>query len=249
MSSQIKTAAQIASLRRGGRILAQVLGDLTQACKPGVTTAELARLTTKLLEDHGAEPAFLGHQGFPAPICISVNDAVVHGIPGKQALRSGDIVGLDLGVRFEGMITDSAVTVPVGQLEPEAQRLLEVTQAALVAGIKAARAGNHVGDISAAVERVLKAGKLGIIEELVGHGVGHSLWEEPQIPNYGQAGKGPKLVAGMAIAIEPMATLGSRHIETDSDHWTIRTVDGSLAAQFEHTVVITTGAAEIMTKA
>ena len=151
-------------------------------------------------------------------------------------------------MRYEGMVTDGAVTVAVGAIDPEAQRLLDVTQAALAAGIKAARAGNRVGDISAAVERVLKAGKLGIIQELVGHGVGHSLWEEPQVPNYGPAGKGPKLVAGMTIAIEPMATLGGREITTDADHWTIRTVDGSLAAQFEHTVVVTDQAAEIITK-
>lgn len=228
-------------------MLAQVLEVVGMAAKPGITPAELSALAGREVQRLGGEPAFLGHQGFSAPICISVNDAVVHGIPGKIPLRDGDIVGLDFGVRLNGMLTDGAVTVAVGSIDSEAQRLLDVTKAALAAGIKASRGGNRVGDISAAVERVLRAGGLGVIEDLVGHGVGHSLWEEPQVPNYGPAGKGPKLVPGMTIAIEPMATLGSHQIKTDSDHWTIRTIDGSLAAQFEHTIAITPGAPQILT--
>jgi methionyl aminopeptidase len=244
-----KSPSDIKAMRTGGKILAQVLSKVSAEVKPGVRPSELSALAGREVKRLGGEAAFLGHEGFPAPICISINDAVVHGIPNDQILRRGDIVGLDFGVRYQGRVTDGAVTVAVGEVDAETQRLLDVTQRALAAGIAMARGNNRVGDISAAVERVLKGDKLGVIQELVGHGVGLELWEEPQIPNYGLAGKGPKLIPGMTIAIEPMATLGSRKITTDSDHWTIRTADGSLAAQFEHTVLITDGAAEILTKA
>jgi methionyl aminopeptidase len=174
---------------------------------------------------------------------------VVHGIPGRDVLREGDIVGLDFGVRYQGMLTDGAVTVPVGQVTAEAQRLLDATIEARAAGVAAARAGNRVGDVSAAIERVLRREKLGVIQELVGHGVGYDLWEEPNIPNYGKAHSGPRLKPGMTLAIEPMATLGDRHIVMEPDGWTVRTKDGSLATQFEHTVLITPeGPPEILTQ-
>jgi methionyl aminopeptidase len=227
----IKTAAEIASMRSGGRILAQVLEAVAAMVHPGITPLELSKAAEAQVERRGGIPAFLGHQGFPAALCVSVNEVVVHGIPGKQPLKEGDIVGLDFGVILGGMVTDGAVTVPVGQIKAPAQHLLQVTTEALVAGVAAARAGNRVGDISAAVERVLRREGLGVIEELVGHGVGHDLWEEPNIPNYGRAHTGPRLKAGMTIAIEPMATLGSREIVIENDDWTVRTADCSLAAQ------------------
>jgi methionyl aminopeptidase len=245
----IKTEAEIESMRQGGRMLAQVLETVVAAVRPGITAAELSKLAGREIERLGGEAAFLGHEGFPAPICISINDAVVHGIPGRDVLREGDIVGLDFGVRYQGMLTDGAVTVPVGQVTAEAQRLLDATIEARAAGVAAARAGNRVGDVSAAIERVLRREKLGVIQELVGHGVGYDLWEEPNIPNYGKAHSGPRLKPGMTLAIEPMATLGDRHIVMEPDGWTVRTKDGSLATQFEHTVLITPeGPPEILTQ-
>lgn len=245
----LKTPDDIARMREGGAILDQVLRAVAAAAKPGVTPQELSRLAAKETKRHGVEAAFKGHQGFPDPICISVNDAVVHGIPSDIPLEDGDVVGLDYGVRHRGRITDGATTIVVGSPDSETKRLLDGTQRALAAGIAAAQPGARVGDISAAVEQVLRKHKLGIITELVGHGVGYDLWEEPQVPNSGRAGQGPELKPGMTIAIEPMATTGSSQIVLDADGWTIRTEDGSLSAQFEHTVVITEQGAEILTQA
>jgi methionyl aminopeptidase len=226
----IKSAAEIDKMRIGGRILAEVLEEVAGMVRPGITPSELSALSESIVGRRGAVAAFLGHEGFPAALCVSVNEVVVHGIPSKQPLKEGDIVGLDFGVIFGEMVTDGATE-------------------ALVAGVAAARAGNRVGDISAAVERVLRRENLGVIEELVGHGVGYDLWEEPNVPNYGQAHTGPRLKAGMTIAIEPMATLGGRDIVIEDDGWTVRTADHSLAAQFEHTVLITPdGPPEILTK-
>lgn len=249
MSISVKKPEEIENMRKGGQMLAEVLKQTGNRVAPGVTPKELAAFAGDLVKELGGEAAFLGHQGFPDPICISVNDEVVHGIPGNDPLKEGDVVGLDFGVRFKDLITDGAVTVPVGKVDADAKRLLDVTQAALAAGVFEARAGKRVGDISAAIEKELKRGKLAIIEELVGHGVGYDLWEEPQIPNYGKPNRGPKLVQGMTIAIEPMATLGRKEIYIDAtDGWTVRTEDGSLSAQFEHTILITDGDAEILTK-
>lgn len=249
MSISVKKPAEIENMRKGGQMLAEVLKQTSQKVAPGVTPKELSAFAGKLITELGGKAAFLGHQGFPDPICISVNDEVVHGIPGDQPLEEGDLVGLDFGVRYKDLITDGAVTVPVGEIDADSKKLLDVTQAALAAGIFEARVGNRVGDISAAIEKELKRGGLAIIEELVGHGVGYDLWEEPQIPNYGKANRGPKLVEGMTIAIEPMATLGRKEIYIDAtDGWTVRTSDGSLSAQFEHTILITDGDAEILTK-
>ena len=249
MSISVKKPEEIENMRKGGQMLAEVLKQTSEKVAPGVTPKELSAFAGKLVKELGGEAAFQGHQGFPDPICISVNDEVVHGIPGNDPLEEGDVVGLDFGVRYKGLITDGAVTVPVGKIDADAKKLLDVTQSALAAGIFEARVGNRVGDISAAIEKELKRGGLAIIEELVGHGVGYDLWEEPQIPNYGKPNRGPKLVEGMTIAIEPMATLGRKEIYIDAtDGWTVRTEDGSLSAQFEHTILITDGDAEILTK-
>lgn len=249
MSISVKKPQEIEDMRKGGQMLAEVLKQTSGRVAPGVTPKELSAFAGKLVKELGGEAAFLGHQGFPDPICISVNDEVVHGIPGEEPLQEGDLVGLDFGVRYNNLITDGAVTVPVGEVDGDSKRLLDVTQSALDAGIFEAREGNRVGDISAAIEKELKRGKLAIIEELVGHGVGYDLWEEPQVPNYGKPNRGPKLIAGMTIAIEPMATLGRKEIYIDAkDGWTVRTEDGSMSAQFEHTILITEGEAEILTK-
>ncbi len=248
MMNQVKTAVEIERIRVSGHMLAEVLRFLVPQTVAGVTTAHLDKLASRELERLGGQPAFLGYQGFPGVICISVNDELVHGIPGKRVLAEGDIVGLDFGVNYEGMITDGAVTVPVGKISGEAQRLLTATQGALQRGISHARAGARVGDIGHAIEARLKQDKLGVVEELCGHGVGHQVHEDPLILNYGKAGTGARLKAGMTIAIEPMATLGSREIIVDHDGWTIKTHDHSLAAQFEHTVLVTEAGCEILTK-
>lgn len=236
-------------MRKAGKILAQALNYLQSELKPGVTTKYLADLAAAKLEELGGEPVFLDYNGFPDVICISVNDEVVHGIPGPTVINAGDIVGLDFGVQVNGLICDGAVTVAVGEVEADAKMLLTATQDALKAGIAQVKAGVAIGDISHAIEQRLRADKLGVVEDLMGHGVGHSLHEEPGIPNFGPAGKGMKLKAGMTIAIEPMATLGSHEVDLDQDGWTIRTTDGSLAAQFEHTVLVTKNGAEILTQA
>lgn len=249
MMTKIKTADEIAAMRAAGRMLATVLDYLRQQIKAGQTTKELADLARVKLEELGGEPSFLGYQGFPDVICISVNDEVVHGIPGKRLLKNGDIVGLDFGVTIKGMVTDAAITVIVGgKGDQEIQELVRDTETALLAGIETLRDGVHVGDIGAAVQAVLNKGDYGIVRDLVGHGVGHNLHEEPNIPNYGRAGHGPVLKAGMTIAIEPMATLGGEEVVIANDQWTVQTRDGSLAAHFEHTILITEDGYEILTK-
>jgi methionyl aminopeptidase len=245
----IKTAAEIASMRKGGYMLEEVLNFLTPQVVPGASTGELADLAATKLKQLGGQPAFLGYQGFPSCICISVNEEVVHGIPGNRIIEEGDLVGLDFGVLADGLVTDSAVTVAAGVTDREGQKLLRSTREALMAGIGVVRDGVRVGDISAAVEARLLQGKLGIVRELVGHGVGHRLHEPPEIPNYGKSGTGPILKAGMTIAIEPMATLGKPGVGILRDNWTVVTLDGSRAAQFEHTVLVTAEGAEILTQA
>ncbi|HSX02774.1 MAG TPA: type I methionyl aminopeptidase [Candidatus Saccharimonadia bacterium] len=248
MMNQVKTPTEIANIRISGQMLAAVLRYLQDRVHPGITTRELDRLASQELQRLGGQPAFLGYQGFPAVICISINDEVVHGIPGKRQLAEGDIVGLDFGVNYGGMITDGAVTVAVGHASPEAEVLLKATEEALAKGIAQAREGAHLGDISHAIESRLRRDGLGVIEEMCGHGVGHEVHEDPLVLNYGKAGTGMRLKAGMTIAIEPMATLGSREIYVAEDNWTIKTADGSLGAQFEHTVLITSTGAEILTR-
>lgn len=243
-----KTQEEIANMRISGQMLAQVLGVLKNSVKPGITTQELDDIAREELKKLGGEAPFLGYQGFPATLCVSVNEEVVHGMPGSRVIEDGDIVGLDFGVDYKGMITDSAITVGVGNVDPESQQLIEITKKAMMAGIKAVKAGARVGDIAAAVEAVLKPAGYGIVEDLAGHGVGDSLHEEPWIPNFGKAGKGPVLEAGMTIAIEPMATLGSKKVRIAKDGWTVIAKDHSRAAHFEHTVLVTAKGHEIMTE-
>jgi methionyl aminopeptidase len=251
MITRVKTPAEIDAMRRAGNMLASVLQLIKKEIEPGMSTKDVAELAKVELRRLGGQPSFLGYQGFPDVICISVNDEVVHGIPrADRILAKGDVVGLDFGVTLDEMITDGAITVIVGNTgDQKVNDLVRFTEEALLAGINAVRAGAYVGDIGAAVQKVLDSKKYGIVRDLVGHGVGHQLHEEPNIPNYGRAGTGMQLEAGMTIAIEPMATLGRHDVLTAGDNWTIKTRDGSLAAHFEHTVLVTTDGAEILTQA
>lgn len=251
MVTKVKTAAEIADMRVSGRLLAEVLQYLKPLVVPGVTTKQLAdKAAVKLTElEPSAKPAFLGYQGFPDVICISVNDEVVHGIPGNRVIAEGDLVGLDYGVSYNGMITDSAITVIAGRAKQKGHiDLVARTEAALEAGIFAVIDQVRTGTIGAAVEASLARYQYGIVKDLVGHGVGHHVHEDPNIPNVGRANTGPWLEAGMTIAIEPMVTLGTDKVYVADDGWTIRTQDGSMAAHFEHTVLITKDGAEILTQ-
>ncbi len=247
MLTRVKTPTEIAAMRTSGRLLASVLQSLKKQLSVGMTTRDLAELAKKELKGTGGVATFLGMYGFPDVLCVSVNDEVVHGIPTDRLIKDGDIVSMDFGVTYDGMITDSAISVIAGNIrDPKHARLVRDTEAALLAGIETVRAGCRVGDISSAVESSLDK-KYGIVRDLVGHGVGHQLHEEPNIPNYGKAGSGPELAAHMTIAIEPMITLGTHKVFTDIDGWTIKTGDGSMAAHFEHTILITQSGAEILT--
>lgn len=247
--SRVKTPSEIEAMRVGGAMLAEVLRQTSSVVKPGITTKDVSVHAAKALKDVGAEPAFLGYNGFPEPICISVNDEVVHGIPKKShVLRDGDVVSLDLGVTHKGMIVDSALTVICGASNSQKDRLLNYTNESLQEGLAVIRDGVKTGDIGYAIEKVLKRAKLGIVRDLVGHGVGHEIHEDPNIPNYGDRGRGVVLRKGMTIAVEPMATLGKDGVYTDVDGWTVRTRDESLAAHFEHTVLITDDGYEVLTR-
>ncbi len=250
MMTRIKTPTEIERMRTSGRMLAHVLNFLKPHVQPGVSTKELANLAANELKKLGGKPAFLGYYNFPDVLCTSINDEVVHGIPSiHRKLNKGDIIGLDFGVNFQGMVTDGAISVIAGGSgNQKLLDLLKTTQESLLAGIGELKHGVHVGDIAFAIQTVLEKKQFGIVRDLVGHGVGHQLHEEPNIPNYGKKGTGLKLLAGMTIAIEPMATLGSYEVYTDSDRWTIKTKDGSWAAHFEHTVLITENGSEILTE-
>jgi methionyl aminopeptidase len=255
MMTKVKTKAEIEAMRVSGRMLATVLQHLKKHVTAGMSTKDLAILAARELEGLGGKPAFLGYQGFPDVICISVNEQVVHGIPSAgHVIASGDIVGLDFGVVYNGMITDGAISVIVGK--PRQQRhldLVRATEASMHEGIAAVHDRVRAGDIGAAVQSVLQSSrsgeKFGIVRDLVGHGVGHELHEDPNIPNYGKPNTGPWLSAGMTIAIEPMATLGSEDVYVAPDGWTIVTKDGSMSAHFEHTILITEDGSEILTEA
>ncbi len=247
MFTRVKTEAEIAAIRESGRMLATVLKQIKHIVESGMTGRDVARHAAKELKAMGSTASFLGYQGFPDVICISVNDEVVHGIPNNTPFKEGDILSFDFGVTYKGMITDSAFSMCLGKSTKTQQRLLKNTERSMYAGIDQLKDGVRVGDIAAAIQRVLDAADLGIVRELVGHGVGHYVHEDPNIPNYGVAGTGPVLKAGMTIAIEPMATLGDYAIKLDGDGWTIRTVDGSLAAHFEHTILITDNSYDILT--
>jgi methionyl aminopeptidase len=229
---------ELLKLEEASRVVLETLDAVQKAVVPGVTTEELDRIAEQEIRGRGARPAFVGYRGYPKTLCTSVNDEVVHGIPGKRVLAEGDIVGIDCGAVLEGYYGDAARTLPVGRISAERARLLEVTRQALEAGIGAARAGNRVSDIGAAVEGVAITHGYGVVRDFVGHGVGTALHEEPQIPNYGPPGRGILLKAGMVIAIEPMFNLGRADVTVDRDGWTVRTRDGSGSAHFEYTVAI-----------
>ena len=248
MSIVLRSAAEIEKLARVNALVARVLKELAVAVKPGVTTKQLDDLAEQRLREAGAEPAFKGYHGYPATICASVNEQVVHGIPNDRPMVEGDIVSIDMGAKLGGFFGDSAVTVPVGWVTAEAERLLGVTKTALDRAVATVKAGARVSDIGAAVQSYVEANGFSVVREFVGHGIGTSLHEEPQIPNYGTAGRGPRLQEGMALAIEPMVNAGKPAVKVLSDGWTAVTRDGSLSAHFEHTVVVTAEGCEILTQ-
>jgi len=234
-------------MRRAGSVVGAVIDLLKAAVKPGMTTKDLDKIAFKEITRQGAKPTFMGYRGFPASICTSLNEEIVHGIPGKRVLREGDIVKVDVGATIEGMIGDAAVSIAVGEVSPEAIALMDDTRLSLEEGIKAAQPGGRVGDIGAAVQAYGESRGYGVVREFVGHGVGRFLHEDPQVPNYGQAGMGPLLRVGMCIAIEPMFNLGDWHTKILDDEWTVITADGKLSAHFEHSIAITEDGPEILT--
>ncbi len=244
----LKTPDEVARLRAACRVVAEVLAELQAAVSPGITTLELDRLAEAGARRRRAEPAFLGYHGYPASLCASVNEEVVHGIPSaSRVLREGDIIGLDFGVVLDGFYGDAAITLPVGAVSDEARRLLEVTRGALEAAVSEACPDRRVGDLGAAVQRHVESSGFAVVRDFVGHGIGRRLHEPPQIPNFGTPGTGPRLRAGMALAIEPMVNLGRCEVDTREDGWTAYTVDGRLSAHFEHTVLVTENGPEILT--
>ena len=242
-----KTRQEIESIRQSGQILGKAHGEVAKHVKPGVTTKFLDKIAEEFIKDHYAEPSFLGYNGFPASLCISVNEVVVHGIPNVKELVDGDIVSIDCGVKFKGYHADSAYTYEVGAVNEKVRQLLKVTKASLYEAIKQIQNGSRIGDISYAVQTYAESFGFSIVRELVGHGVGRNLHEKPDVPNFGKRGKGPKLSNGMVIAIEPMINMGSRFIVQEKDGWTIRTRDRAPSAHFEHTVAVIDGRAEVLT--
>lgn len=247
---QLKSAREIETMAAGGKILAATHEAMRKAIRPGVSTADLDRIAEAFIRSHeGATPSFKGLYGFPASICASVNEEIVHGIPSpRRLLKDGDIVSVDIGVYYGGLHTDSARTFAVGQVDDQTARLLKVTEESLEAGIAEARPGNHVGDIGAAIEARVKLGGFVVVRDLVGHGVGQSMHEEPQVPNHGKPKRGAKLAAGLTIAIEPMVNAGRAETRTLPDNWTVVTIDGSRSAHFEHTVAVTADGPKVLTR-
>jgi methionyl aminopeptidase len=244
-----KSAQEIETMARAGRVVADTLALLEEQIQPGITTGELDQTAAEFIRSHGGVPTFLGYKGYPASTCLSPNDMVVHGIPGKRRLDDGDILSVDVGVTLDGFVADSAWTFAVGTISPEAQRLLDVCKAALDAGIEQARVGNTVSDISRAVQTITEDAGFSVIRSLVGHGVGRAMHEDPQVPNFVTSYKGPELKPGVTIAIEPMITAGGPDVYIHDDEWSISTSDGSLAAHFEHTVAVTEEGPRILTVA
>jgi methionyl aminopeptidase len=244
-----KSEAEIETMARAGEVVADTIALLEEHVRPGVTTGELDRIAEEFILSRRGVPTFKGYKGYPASICVSPNDMVVHGIPGDYELQPGDVLSVDVGVTLDGYVADSAWTFPVDGISSEAEHLLTACEDALYAGIEQARLGNAVGDISAAVQRTVEREGYAVIRSLVGHGVGRSMHEEPQIPNFVQPHRGPVLQAGMTLAIEPMITAGAADIYVHDDEWSISTVDGSLAAHFEHTVAVTENGPRILTRA
>jgi methionyl aminopeptidase len=246
----LKSPRELEIMTRAGRIVAGTLALMREILRPGMTTEDLDQAAEEFIRSHeGALPSFKGLYGFPKTLCTSIDQEIVHGIPSsRRVLSEGSVVSVDVGVQLEGLHADSATTLPVGKITAQAERLLEVTQECLAAGIAQARVGNHVGDIGHAVQTVAENAGYGVVRELVGHGIGARFHEEPQIPNYGTPKRGPRLLEGMTLAIEPMITVGSPITKTLGDKWTVVTADGSLAAHFEHTVAVTSSGPRILTK-
>jgi methionyl aminopeptidase len=244
----LKLPEEIEKARASNRIVAEVLSLLREKVKPGVRTRDLDRFAEELAEKRGAKPAFKGYRGYPHALCISVNEVVVHGMPSDRVLEEGDIVGLDFGIYYQGFFGDSAVTLPVGKLNEKASRLIQVTEKSLYAGIEKAKSGNRLGDISAAIQATVEDAGYSIVRDFVGHGIGRNLHEEPQIPNFGQKGRGIELKSGMILAIEPMVNEGQYKIKILPDGWTVVTKDGSLSAHFEHSVAITDNGPDILSR-
>lgn len=243
----IKSAAEIERMRASGHMAAVVRDGVAAKVSPGVATMELADYADELIRKLGGESAFKGYRGYPGTICISINDAVVHGIPGSRRIQLGDIVSIDVGVKYDGFIGDTALTVMVGVTDADVVKLVKTTEKALKAGVEAARAGNRVSDISNAVEKVVVGDRLSVVRDFVGHGIGRQMHEDPQIPNFGLPGRGAVLKPGMTLAIEPMVNQGGSGVEVQADGWTVLTKDGKFSAHFEHTVAVTEGVAEILT--
>ena len=244
----LKSSQEIAKMEVANRIVAEVLAAVKEKIRPGIETRELDEVAEDMCRRRRVEPAFKGYRGYPRSICVSVNEEVVHGIPGPRRLKAGDLVSLDFGVKYDGYYGDAAITVPVGEVNSQARTLMAVTEKSLYAGISMARAGNHLSDISHAVQTVVEEGGFGVIRDFVGHGIGRSLHEDPQIPNFGPPGRGPKLQVGMTLAIEPMVAQGSWRVKILKDGWTAVTKDGSYAAHFEHSVALTETGALILSR-
>jgi methionyl aminopeptidase len=243
----IKSEDEIAIIREAGRSVAEVLQILANRLRPGLVARELDEIVRAEFKKRNVVPAFLGYQGYPAAVCVSINDEIVHGIPGDREIMDGDIVSIDLGAIHKGFVGDAAVTAGVGNVSPEAQRLIEVTREALNRAVTVARAGSRLGQIGAAIQGYVEAQGFSVVREYVGHGVGRQMHEDPQVPNYGDPDSGPILKEGMVIAIEPMVNVGDWRTKRDSDNWTVRTLDGSLSAHFEHTLAIRDGQARVLT--
>jgi len=242
-----KSRDEIATMRQAGRIVAQTLELIEKEIKPGVETIILNNIAERFIRKSGSRPAFKGYKGFPASICTSLNEVVVHGIPGSQKLKDGDIISIDIGVELKGYYADAAATYPVGEISKEAQRLIETTRLALEKGMSKCIDGNHLYDISHAIQITAESAGYSVVREFVGHGIGREMHEDPQIPNFGLPGRGPVIKEGMVFAIEPMVNIGGYKVNILPDHWTVVTADGSLSAHFEHTVAVTKDGPEILT--
>jgi methionyl aminopeptidase len=244
-----KSAAEVEKLRRSGRLVRQLLGEIRTQVRPGITTLDLEKFLVRRLKEVGARPAFKGYRGYPCCLCASINHEVIHGIPSnRRTLKEGDIVSLDTGVILDGYYGDSAITVPVGTISEAAQRLLQVTEEALELALETVRVGNRLGDVSFTVQQHAERNGYSVVREFVGHGIGKAMHEEPQIPNFGQPGHGPVLKEGMVFAIEPMVNAGAPAVRILEDHWTAVTVDGSLSAHFEHMVAVTRNGPDVLTR-
>lgn len=249
----LKSAAEINKMHRAGQVVAEVLERMRERVAPGVTTAELDRLAEEVIRQHDAVPSFLGYppgsaHPFPASICSSINEELVHGIPGPRALQEGDIISIDVGCILDGYHGDAALTLPVGKISREAQRLLEITEQVLYVGIAAATEGRRAGDVSAAIQSYVESHGYNVVREYTGHGIGRDMHEDPQVPNHGQPGTGVRLRKGMTVALEPMVLAGDSCVRTLGNHWTVVSCDGALTAHFEHTIAVTDGEAKILTR-